>query len=568
MKSKRFFAEFLKPLVGLGLDDIEKLIELPPDSQMGDLAFPCFSLSKQLKKSPAIIANELSQIKITVSFIKEIRAIGPYLNCFLNAEQMAEVVLTQILMEGEMYPISKVGENKTIVIDFSSPNIAKPLGIHHIRTTMIGNSLANLCKQMGYKVVRLNYLGDWGTQFGKLIVAYLRWGNEIKEFTVAEINNLYVKFSKLAKEDETLDNEARNWFRKLENGDEEALSFWKIFRDVSIKELARIYERIGVKFDEYSGESFHGKTILKVLEEVKQKDLAVLSDGALVVESDEENEPPCLLLKSDGATTYQLRDIAAMQDRFEKYKFSKMFYVVAQDQALHLKQVFDVSRKLGREYASACEHIPFGLLLFKEGKFSTREGNIILLEDVIDTAIEKVKGIIDDRGANSVVSDASIFKIAWGAIVFADLSTKRTKNVEFIWEEILNFDGDTGPYLQYSVARCRSIIRKSNVEFKTIDWKLLKSDYEKALIIKLDLFNDTVSLATENKEPSILANYLLTLAKTSNKMIHSGKEDFNMRVLQEEHKELQIARTALLQATANILTNGLRLLGMEAPDFM
>jgi len=569
MRLKELYAEILQPVVGLSVEEIVKLIEVPPNEELGDFAFPCFLLSKQLKKSPAIVALDLVG-KITKNkYVSEVKVIGPYINAFMVASEIASVVLSPIQQLRNEYPKIALGIGKTVVIDFSSPNIAKPLGIHHIRTTMIGNSIAKIHQKLGYRIIRLNYLGDWGTQFGKLIVAYNKWGHEIKELSVNEINNLYVRFSKLANENPSLDEEARNWFKKLEDGDEEALKLWLKLKEISLLELKRIYKRLNVDFDVYSGESFHEKTIKKVIEECKAKDLAIISEGALVVKSDNEKEPPCLLLKSDGATTYQLRDIAAMIDRYDQFQFTKMFYVVAQDQALHLKQVFDVVQKMGREYSKGCSHIAFGLLRFQDAKIATRAGNVILLEEVLDTAIEKVKEIIAARGAESQVTDESIKMIAQGAIVFADLSTKRTKNVEFIWEEILNFDGDTGPYLQYSVARGKSIVRKSGMLLdQTINFQLLSTSYEKQLLLKLEQFESVIINAAENCEPSVIANYLLALAKVYNRMIHSGKENVEMRVIQENNPELQKARTALIHATATVLEEGLALMGISSPDAM
>jgi arginyl-tRNA synthetase len=569
MSLKEIYAKVLQPVVGLSLDEIVKLIEVPPNEDLGDFAFPCFLLAKQLKKSPAIVATELANKVEKNKFISEVKSVGPYINAFMVAAEIADSVLLPIIKLGNEYPEISLGAGKTIVVDFSSPNIAKPLGIHHIRTTMIGNSISKIQQKLGYRVVRLNYLGDWGTQFGKLIVAYRNWGHEIKELSVAEINNLYVRFSKLAEENPALDEEARNWFKKLEEGNEEAIKLWQTLKEISLLELKRIYKRLNVDFDVYSGESFHGKTIEKVIEESKAKGLAVVSEGALVVKSDNEKEPPCLLLKSDGATTYQLRDIAAVIDRYDQYQFDKMLYVVAQDQALHLKQVFEVALKLGREYSKGCAHIPFGLLRFQDVKFATRAGNVILLEDVLDTAIEKVKKIISTRGAQSNVAEESIQMIAHGAIVFADLSTKRTKNVEFIWDEILNFDGDTGPYLQYSVARGKSIVRKSGVKFDgPIAYQQLSTAFEKQLILKIEQFESVIVNAAETCEPSIIANYLLALAKVCNRMIHSGKENMEMRVIQESNPELQIARTALIHSASKVLEEGLALLGISSPEVM
>lgn len=569
MTLKSIFAELIQPIVGLELKEIIKLIEVPPNEDMGDFAFPCFLLSKQLRKSPVVVATELASKIQKNQYFSEIKAIGPYLNAFMVSSEIAKQVLEPVFKQGQAYPVINVGINQTVVIDFSSPNIAKPLGIHHIRTTMIGNSIAKIYKKMGYKVVRLNYLGDWGTQFGKLISAYKRWGHEIKELSIAEINNLYVRFSGLAKDDPTLDEAGRLWFKKLEEGHPEAFTLWQKFKEISIVEFKKIYKRLNVEFDEYSGESVHVETMKKVIDECQAKGIAEISEGALVVKLNDEKEPPCLLLKSDGATTYQLRDIAAIIDRYDKFKYNKMFYVVGQSQSLHLKQVFEVALKLGREYSAGCLHIPFGLLRFQDAKFSTREGNVILLEEVLDTAFEKVKDLILARGIENSIPEDSMHKIAVGAIVFTDLSTKRTKNVEFIWEESLNFDGDTGPYLQYSVARCKSIVRKSKVELNAnINYALLSTQFEKLLILKIEQFESIITLAADQQEPSVIANYLLALAKLTNRMIHSGKENTEYRVIQNDNLPLQIARTALIHATGKVLEEGLNLLGIEAPEVM
>ncbi|PCJ57625.1 MAG: arginine--tRNA ligase [Planctomycetota bacterium] len=569
MNLKLKYAELLSNHVDLALDEIKNLIEIPPDSKMGDLAFPCFSLAKKLKNSPVKIAESISGSLEKLPLFKEVKNIGPYVNAFVDPSFIAHGILSEIAENGSGYS-SQPENGKNVVVDFSSPNIAKPLAIHHLRSTMIGNSISQLYSKMGYNVIKLNYLGDWGTQFGKLIVAYNKWGSEVEgELTISKINELYVKFSKESSEDNDLNDQARNWFKKLEEGNAEAIKLWKWFKEISLIEFEKIYKKLGITFDVYGGESEHAASFLTVVEKCESLGISSISDGALIVESEDENDPPCLIRKSDGATTYEVRDIAALLDRFDKYEFVKMFYVVGQEQALHFKMLKMVVKKMGLAFSNDCEHISFGFMKFQGKSGSTREGTAILMEDVLNTSVAEVRKRISESGSKRNISEEAIQQIGIGAVVFGDLSKKRVKDSEFIWEEVTSFEGDTGPYLQYTQARCLSIVRKSNHDFmEQADFSGLTEDSEKLVLLKLNQFSEAIINSANNCEPSLLANYLLELAKFTNRFIHGGREEHSKRILQESNLPLQSARTALVHGIAIVLKEGLRLLGISSPEEM
>jgi len=575
--SKKILADCLSGFTEDFSSEIVRAITDPPKSDMGDLAYPCFGLSKIYRKSPALIASELAEKFVVDDLFIKVSATGPYLNIFIDGSVIASKIIHKVLEDWSLYGSSKVGEGKTVVADYSSPNIAKPLGVHHLRSTMIGNAICNLHEKCGYTVERVNYLGDWGTQFGKLMSAYWRWYVYIPKvpLTVDLLAQLYVTFNKEAKKDAGLEKEGRDWFKRLELGDETATRLWKQFKEISLEEFEKIYERLGVGFTQFDGESNYSQAALDVVKECLNSGLAIESQGAIVIEMGGNGgggrvDPPCILQKSDGATTYLARDVGAVIARHKKHGFEKMLYVVGQAQAFHFKQVFFVLKKMGYDFSKKCHHIPFGLLKFQGAKLSSRDGNMLLLNEVLDTAAQEVANIVKEKG--NELDAESIDKIGIGAVVLADLSSKRIKDANFNWKEILNFDGNTGTYLQYTLARCGSIIDKSAqdscqdmrlYEDKAFDsgLKLLVEKEEKHILLKLDQFGGVINEAAKLCEPAVLAQYTLQLAKLTNKFIHG------CRVVQE-NKTLQVAREALLSCIHVVLREALDILGIPTLEKM
>lgn len=548
--------------------DAESLLEIPPDPKMGDYAFPCFALAKKLKKTPVEIAAALEKSIGNNSFLEKVRAEGPYLNFYLNKAKQAEIVLTTIYKEKSKYGASSFGKGKTVVIDYSSPNIAKPFGIAHLRSTMIGNSLYKIYSFLGYKCISINHLGDWGTQFGKLIVAYKRWGipTELRASPIKHLLNIYVKFHEEAEKNPLLENEARDWFKKLELGDKEAEKLWKIFSNHSLREFKKTYQRIGVKFDVYAGESTYNKLINPFVEDLEKKGITEASEGALVVNLDKFGMPPCILRKSDGATTYETRDLVAASYRYDKYKFNKLLYVIDSRQSLHMQQVFKVFEMAGKSWVGNCLHIGFGVMKFPEGVMSTRKGKVIFLEDVLDKTKERVLKIIEEKNPNLQSKEEIAEKVATGAIVFWDLSHDRIRDIVFEWDKVLDFEGETGPYVQYSYTRAISIIRKAKEEglevTSKVDFGSFKKPEELKVIILLGSLNSVLASSAEHYKPSIVARYVLDLAQAFNTFYH------NCSCLAESDKELSMARLLLVSCVENVLREGLTLLGMEAPQSM
>ncbi len=546
---------------------IKSLIEVPPDPKMGDYAFPCFSLAKKFRKAPNFIAKEITQgLKDTDGYIAHIENAGGYINFFVNQARFNETVLLKVFAGGQRYGGSSEGNGKNVVLDFSSPNIAKPFTVGHLRSTVIGNSIYKIYSFLGYSCVRINHLGDWGTQFGKVIAAYKRWGRpEDLEGTPSEslmvIFNLYVRFHKEAEEDPSLEAEGRAWFKKLEEGDEEARRLWKLFTEINLKEFKRIYDLMGVEFDSYAGESFYEDKMDSMLKILEDAGLVEESEGALIVDLSEYKMPPCLLQKQDGATLYATRDLTAAVYRAETYNFHKLIYVVGMEQTLHFKQFFKVLELLGYKWSKSCVHVPFGLIRFAEGKMSTRQGKVIFLEEVLTQAIEMTSEIIKEKNPDLVDKEKVARDVGIGAVIFGDLRNNRIKDVKFDWEEVLNFDGETGPYVQYTHARASSISRrgqKSLDGIQDIDFSLLKEDEEAAVVRLLADFPSRVKAAAEEYEPSIIARYLIDLSRAFNKFYNAH------RVLVDE-EDLKKARLTLVEATRQVLANGLSLLGMAAP---
>lgn len=544
----------------LSLEQITGLIETPKQDEFGDAAFPCFMLAKQYKKAPAIIAKEIAE-KLNNSFFTKVETVGPYVNVFFNRHIVSDDVLKAILVEKEEYGQGYFGREKTVVIDYSSPNIAKPFSMGHLRSTMIGNSLKHIAEKCGYEVVGINYIGDWGTQFGKLITAYKKWGNEelVKEDPIRELFKLYVHFHEEVKEYPELEEEGRAWFKKLEDGDEEAVFLWNWFRHESLKEFSRIYELLGVEFTNFQGEAFYNDKMGDFVDILEEKGLLEESDGAQVVNLEKEDMPPCLIKKSDGATLYATRDLTAALYRQNTYEFDKALYVVGAEQSLHFTQFFTVLKKLGYNWVDGMAHVPFGLILKDGKKMSTRKGKVVLLEEVLEEAITLAEQNIEEKNPDLKQKEEVAKQVGVGAVIFHDLKNERMHNIEFSLEKMLKFEGETGPYVQYTHARACSILRKENAEFETEAFQL-NDDHSWSTIKLLNRFPQVVETAFFKNEPSHIAKYLLDVAQAFNK--YYG----NVRIL-EEDKEKE-SRLALVYAVTIVLKEGLRLLGMGAPEEM
>ncbi|NFT06333.1 arginine--tRNA ligase [Clostridium botulinum] len=563
MDYKNKIAQLIKEHVDLDVNAIEKLIEIPPKSEMGDYAFPCFQLSKVMRKAPNMIAETLKDA-INKEGFERIENLGPYLNFFVDKGVFAENTINKILKDGDNYGESNIGDGKTVCVEYSSPNIAKPFHVGHLFTTAIGNSLYKMFKKEGYDVVGLNHLGDWGTQFGKLISAYNRWVDEeaLEKAPIDELLRIYVKFHDEAEKDSSLEDEGRMYFKKLETGDPEAQALWKRFRDLSLKEFERVYDILGVKFDSLAGEAFYNDKMDVVVNELKDKGLLVESNGAQVVMLDDYNMPPCIVLKGDGASIYATRDLAAAMYRKKTYDFYKSIYVVGSPQALHFKQVFKVLELAGHEWANDCVHVGFGLVKFADRKLSTRKGEVVLLDDLIRESIEKTLEVINEKNPNLENKEEVAKKIGVGAIIFTYLKNSREKDIVFDWKEILSFEGETGPYVQYSYARANSIISRAENISSKVDYSKLSSKEEFELVKVLANFNNQIKLATDKLEPSILTRYVIEVAKSFNKFYNAHS------VLNLDDEVLKATRLSLVKSSLQVIKNGLELLGIDVVEKM
>lgn len=560
---KEKIAEILAQPTGLAREEIVRLLEVPPNQEMGDFAFPCFRLARQFKKAPAVIAAELGEQVGKDPLFARVTNDGPYLNFVVQRVELAADILLKIKDPKQPFGSSDLGGGRAVVIDFSSPNIAKPFGVGHLRSTVIGHSLHRIYSFLGYKAVGINHLGDWGTQFGKIITAYKMWGNEEELDTdpIEHLFHLYVRFHNEAEADEKLQDEGRLWFKKLEEGNPEALALWQKFRDLSLREFKRIYKMLAIEFDSYQGESFYNDMLDDTVNQLVEKGITKESQGALIVDLGEDM-PPCLLRKKDGATLYVTRDISAALYRYDKYSFEKALYVVGADQILHFKQLFKVLDMMGLKWASRCQHVPFGLVRFKDGKMSTRKGKVVLLEEVLNKSVQLALDIIQEKNPSLTDKETVAQQIGIGAIIFGDLSNDRVKDVEFDWEKILDFAGETGPYIQYSHARICSILRKeSPTPEAPIRGELYTAKEEETLLLSLGRFPEAVLRAAELNKPSVIARHLLDLARDFNHFYH------NCPVLKEEGDKKQ-ARLVLVDAVRQVLAQGLYLLGIEAPQEM
>lgn len=565
MKTK--IAELLAGKIeGFDVERVEQLLEVPPKADMGDFAFPCFQLAKVFRKAPNMIAADLVQEIGEQSFLSKVEVKGAYVNFFVNKAQFVQQVMDRACQPE--FGKGTEGEGKTICIDYSSPNVAKKFHVGHLRTTIIGNSLYKIFTKLGYKVERINHLGDWGTQFGKLIVAYKNWGSKeaVEENGIAELMNIYVKFHEEAEKDDSLNDEARAWFTKMEQGDEEALSIWQWFKDISLVEYKKTYEMLGIEFDSYAGESFYCDKSQRVVDECNAHELLEESEGAYIIRLDEYNMAPCIVMKKDGSSIYATRDLAAVLYRKDTYNFDKCIYVTGLEQKLHFAQVFKVIELLGYEWAKdQLVHVPYGLVSLKGGKLSTRKGNIIYAEDILNESVNRIKEIIDEKNPNLADKADVAHKVGIGAILFNDLYNQRIKDVVFDWDKIHNFDGETGPYVQYTYARAASILRKDGAaDFDpncAINYDVLTDDASVALLKEINRYPEVLAAAAERLEPSVVARYSMAVAQAFNKFYHD-----NQCIV--EDKDVCNARLKLLSVAKAILKDSLGLLGIQCPEQM
>lgn len=537
--------------------EIEKLMEKPKLMELGDVAFPCFTLAKKFKKSPQVIASEIAQ-QLNSTLIQEVNVVGGYLNIFVNQQMVTENVLQTILREKDQYGSMQTGKGN-VVIDYSSPNIAKPFSMGHLRSTVIGNALANIAEKNGYNAVRINHLGDWGTQFGKLIVAYKLWGDKeaIEASPIQELLKIYVKFHERAETDESLNDQARASFKSLEDGDEEALALWKWFRDASLKEFETIYDLLGIRFDSYAGEAFYNDKMDAVVGELKEKGLLALSEGAYVVQL--EDMPPCLITKTDGATLYATRDLAAAMYRKKQYEAKKTFYVVGNEQSLHFKQLFNVIEKMGYEWSKDLQHVAFGMMLKDGKKMSTRKGKVVLLADVLAEAIETAKRNIEEKNQALEQKELVARQVGVGAVIFNDLKNNRMNDIDFSLEQMMNFEGETGPYVQYTYARISSLLEKGDFKEQAIQFDAL-GEYAWPVIQLLEQYPIIVQKAFEQADPSQIAKFSLHVSRAFNKYYAHSKI-----LVEDEWKQMKLS---FAFSVAIVLKDALSLLGISAPNKM
>ena len=564
MDFKKEIIKILSEIINCSEEKI--LFEIPPENVEADLACPCFRFAKILKKAPNLIAQDIKEKidGLKIDFIDEIKVDGGYLNFILNKEIYTQEIILNLLNEREDFFKFDIGKGKNIVLDYSSPNIAKPFHVGHLRSTVIGNALYNIFSCLGYNCVSINHLGDWGTQFGKLIVSYKKWGNKksVEENGINELMRLYVKFHEEAKKNSELDNLAREWFVKMQNGDEEALDLWKWFNDLSLVEFKKIYERLGVKFDYYMGESFYNDKMQAVVDELKEKKLLVESEGAMIVDLEKYKMPPCLILRSDGGTLYPTRDIAAAIYRKKNFDFEKCIYVTAFDQKLHFEQWFKVIDLMGYDWAKNLVHVEFGLVSLDSGKLSTRSGHVILMEDLLNEAVEKTKKIIDEKNPDLENKNDVAEIVGIGAIIFNDLYNSRIKDVVFSWDKILNFEGETGPYVQYTYVRTCSLLKKAgDFDKKNLDYKVLTDEFSFKLVKLIGLFREKILDAAEKFEPYIISRHIMNIAQAFNKF-------YNNNLILDEEKEVKTARLNLCLCVNLVLKFGLKILGIKVSDVM
>ena len=564
---KKIIAKQISKTIEINEKELESYIETPKDSKNGDYAFPCFRLAKELRKAPPAIANEIKEKIETVEEIEKIEVAGGYLNFFINKETLAKEVLEEI-SKTEQYGKSEIGREKNIVIDYSAPNIAKPFHIGHLRSTVIGGALYNIYKYLGYNVTGVNHLGDYGTQFGKLIEGYKMWGEEydIEKYPINELTKIYIRINEACKNDEQILENCRNNFKKLEDGDPYCVEIWKKFRELSLQEFQKVYDLLGSKFDSWNGESFYSDKMPEVIDILQKTGKLVESQGAKIIDLEDKGiNTPCIIEKSNGSTTYATRDLAAILYRARTYDFDKALYVTSYEQVLHFKQVFEVAKLLGldEKYTDGLEHVSFGMVLLPEGKMSTREGNTIKLEELLNEAISRAKEIIEQKNPDLENKEEVAKKVGIGAVIFNDMSASRIKDEVFDWNIILNFQGETGPYIQYTYVRTKSVLEKAGYlpKIEDVNTKNLSDDYSMAILKLIYNFEDVLVQVTDKNEPSILARYLIDLAKAYSSFYNENK-------IIVENKDVQNARVYLTYATSEVLKQGANLLGIEMPEKM
>ena len=548
----------------LDRETVSRILEIPPQEDMGDFAFPCFQLAKIFRKAPNIIAQEVAEKIKKTDFVSKTAAMGPYVNFFIDRTMFVSEMLKQVSVDN--YGSSEIGCGKTICIDYSSPNVAKNFHVGHLRTTLIGNSIYRIYKKLGYRVERINHLGDWGTQFGKLIVAYKKWGSKeaVEQNGISELMKIYVKFHEEAEKDDTLNDEARAWFVKMEQGDEEALSVWEWFKDISLIEYKRIYELLDIDFDSYAGESFYRDKTSAVVDELKKKGMLKESEGAFIVDLEKYDMTPCLIMKKDGSSIYATRDLAAIFYRKKTYDFEKCIDVTGMEQKLHFAQVFKVVELMGYEWAKTdLIHVPYGLVSLEGGKLSTRSGNIIYAEDILRESVSKIKEVINDKNPDLQDKEEVAKMVGIGAIIFNDLYNQRIKDVTFSWDKIHSFDGETGPYVQYTYARAASVLRKTGITDvpEEIDSSLLTDEASVSLLKELIRFPEVVETAAERLEPSVVARFVMSVAQAFNHFYHENQCNV-------EDEKLKRARVKLVIIAKKAIKDGLDLLGMKCPEQM
>jgi len=560
MDYKNYIAEKLN-VEGVTTQELCSYIEIPPNNDMGDFALPCFKLSKIMRRPPVVIAQDLANAFVTDSVISGCSAVNGYLNFKINRQGFAKDLLDKILSEGDSFGSDKIGEGKTVCIDYSSINIAKPFHIGHLSTTVIGSALCKIYRFLGYKVVGINHLGDYGTQFGKLIVAYKLWSSEeaVKKDRLKELTRIYVKFHDEAKNDPSLDDQARRYFKLIEDGDEESNKLFNLFKTITLEEVEKIYKLLNVTFDSYAGESFYNDKMAPIVDELKDKGLIKISDGASIVDLEEYGMPPCLILKSDGSTLYATRDIAAAVYRKNTYDFYKCLYVVAYQQNLHFKQFFKVLELMGKDWAKDMVHVSYGMVSLESGSMSTRAGNVVLLEDVINKTIEKAYSVIEEKNPTLKDKEKIARAVGTGAVIFGALCNNKIKDIVFSYDRVLSFEGETCPYVQYTVARCNSVLNKCG-EPKAFELPEMSAD-EYEVVSILGKFNDVVKNAAEKYEPSYVTRYALDLATAFNKFYISSK-------IAVEDENLRSYRLSIAKAVKFTLTNALTLLGIETVEEM
>lgn len=564
MDIKQNIAKTIAANVGADAAELCEWLETPPNPDMGDVAFPCFKLAKTMRKAPNMIAASLAPALGEINGISRIEPMGGYINFFADKTSFARTTLERVLDEGARYGGSDVGSGKTVCLDYSSINIAKPFHIGHLSTTAIGNALRRIYDHLGYKTVSINHLGDWGTQFGKMILAYKLWGDKetVEKGGVRAMMQLYVRFHDEAEKDDSLNDSARAWFKRIEQHDPEAVEIFEWFKAITLKEVGKTYDLLGIKFDSYAGESFYEDKMQPVIDELREKHLLKVDNGASIVDLSEYSMPPCLILRSDGATLYATRDLAAAIYRKNTYDFDKLLYVVAYQQSLHFKQIFKVLELMGKDWVKDCVHVSFGMVSLTDGTLSTRHGRVVFLEDVLNAAIEKTLDVIKEKSPDLEDKETVARQIGVGAVVWGVVYNGRIKDIVFSWDKALNFDGETGPYAQYTHARCCSVLRKAGgYDRAKVDYSALSDEASSALVKAIAEFPAAVSEAAEKYEPYIISRSVINVCSCFNKFYYDNR-------IMDENEGVRNARLALTDAARNVIKTGLYLVGLEAPEKM